>query len=148
MVRSRRRRGCTPWRGSATCREEWRSADGFIQQNAELESGRRGEREEKSCATRSAAELEEDRRGLDSAVTAEGLEEAAPRGAADGPGRVRLRAEQGGGGQRRYMTRMARVLSERRRLLGSAQGERKYGSSPRGNCAVFLLFEKFQNDLN
>jgi hypothetical protein len=73
-----------------------RSADGFRQRNVELEHGRRGKGEEKSCAARSVAELEEeDGRGLDSAATRVGLEEAAPHGAGEGPGRARPRAEQG-----------------------------------------------------
>jgi hypothetical protein len=60
------------------------------------QDGRASEGKEKRCAARSAAEMEGEGRCQDSAVTGEGLGAAAPCGAAEGPVRARLGAEQGG----------------------------------------------------
>jgi hypothetical protein len=63
------------------------------------EDGRASEGKEKLCAAQFAAEMEEEEgRGLDSAVTGEGLGAAAPCGAAEGPGWARLGEEQGDSG--------------------------------------------------
>jgi hypothetical protein len=60
--------------------------------------GERAKGKEKRCAARSAAEMEGEGRGLDSAATGERLGPAAPCGVAEGPGRTQLGAEQGGNG--------------------------------------------------
>jgi hypothetical protein len=87
---------------------------------------------EKLCAARSATKMEEEGMAWTARRPGRGLGRPPHAVLQRGLGRSvseQSRVGGGGGGQRRDITRTARVLSERRRLRGPAQGQWTYGSA-------------------